>query len=940
MSLNASEHVLAYWQWFNSLEQLNTFEDKFQAVETDLKVAEPKIEIEGVSGDAWLCPFVLEHHEGHFPLIWLAVSISEEGQIKPHPKLTMPYAPEQWFNPLGKVGALLGKQEIFDGLLQREFAPIDELEPIACWSDYYQKACDVFKASQPELYEQWHNQKNQKGRIFSVSSLSADGPLSQLLFDDEQNQSVPPLEEAQALKLLPNLCQPSDKPAPGEIYPIVLQLLSLPEYTMQAVKTCAKSAHQALSTTLIASLQLTAVLEQKKTRVLWVTHEPNHCFQGKSAETALEEAKTWVEGGSRQELTGALIELFEKEVREGQKALECLTTVFGESKQALKQQKTQRATLQKRDELLEKEVVSLNKTLKQWRHALKRTWVKKVVDYVMGNNESVRTSEFIAEHAQGMNLKSDLTLEENITQVLRAKKVERTKIHRQLMHLSESIAAQEGGLQTWKKLKAEHPELSTDLTLYEAMTVVASKFSKLASLLPLRDPLHEEPFFECQYSSPNSLMSEVQGPFEWVIVQEGHEHYAHHLLPILNQAKRAVILGDFHLIQRSAVPHAMDYWLIQASLGKTSEEVFEDMQFSSKVLSQSSLLTQAQASSYYLETDPSGLVPVLPFELRHVDAHPDLMDYNLRHIHPTIKMHPIEGPGVQTLHVEGTMDSWCNKLEAQALVDYIEAHPHPDCCVVTLAFPQKQWLQQALGAKVPVYTLEECPLNCTQVLFSPVYTSSTPRPHPLDYGEHLIYRLMSTAVESLIFIGDLRIFDPITHSPTGHLARFLFSKDRQIKDVQVSYGQDTQAVEHEIASVLVRFEKSSSPLHLTSKTMSEQGLTSWLEFLQQNPVAQSMNVYLSSLTFGEQDYKNPQLQGLMQEIAKLGVSWFRVKNLHRNVIMNEQQMVESTHPWLTQRQATQRAWEYTNNISMMIETMKEVLEQARPIVFEEVVPSF
>lgn len=950
MSLNASENVLAYWQWFASLEKLRNLEHSCQMASMDCNQAEPKLEGSEVLGDAWICPFMIEHQGELLPLIWMPVTIQEDGLVLPHPKIPLPYAHLQLFDPLSPYGALLGKQEIFDDQLKHLFAPFDELEVPKNWQDFYQKTCELFQHIQAEKYEKWQQQfKSKVAVVEAVTDLPSEGPLNQCLLTERKEVSVSPPEDNFLEGRLGGLCQASTPITSSEILPIVLQLLTLPENTVQGVQGSIKSSAHELSTTLIASLALEALTGQKKTRVVWVNSAPDKAFvdrcQRLNQEQALDRAQEILnEEAPKKQTVDKLIELFERQLREAQKMIQSLPYAQPDAERDYQSRKLKRASLQKQDEQLESEVASLSKILKKWHLSKRRSMMKKIWDYVLGNTQSIRISEFIAKHAKGFKIQPHLSLEESMTQAMRAKKVERTKIHRQLMHLSEAIAQAEGGLQTWNSLKEQHVELQASSNTWESARYVLGLFPTIFDLAILADQLQEEPFFELTIVHPNELADISTALAEWVIVQEGHDLNGYQVMPLLQNAKRAIVIGDPYLKKSQGVSHEMDYWLVQGCLGPMTEELLEDRHYSGDILSQSSLFHIVEPRSYYLHTDPSGIVPILPFRCHQVYAQPELIHYYQHHLDTQVLISARKGDGIKTLHVEGQMQSnWVNALEAQAVLGCLQRNVSSSTCVVTLSHQQKLNIKTLLkDLPYEVYVLDECPLNqFDHIVFSPVYTHTTQRPHVLDCGDTMIYRLMSCARESLIIVGDLRIFDPTTHSPTGHLAKQLFAQERHLSDCPVAYGHNIEEVQRGEPSVLLQtLLETSQKIEMTSKTVNAAGLASLLTYLQQNPDrSQALTIYVGTLAFGEKGYKDPDVQSLLAELASLGVTWYRVKNLHANVIKTEKHCYESALPWLVVHSCAKSSvvWQHQDSLALRLQILASTLKEARLLPLEMIV---
>jgi hypothetical protein len=122
-----------------------------------------------------------------------------------------------------------------------------------------------------------------------------------------------------------------------------------------------------------------------------------------------------------------------------------------------------------------------------------------------------------------------------------------------------------------------------------------------------------------------------------------------------------------------------------------------------------------------------------------------------------------------------------NSIEVHQIINWLLtgplAHDHANTIVVTSFNAQKKLLRHLLaeaGIGCNVFTFYELPeTSVDNVIFSPVYTHLDRRPFLFDQGYSYFNSLFHRVNKILWIIGDLQIFDPKMHSPSGLLAKKL-----------------------------------------------------------------------------------------------------------------------------------------------------------------------
>jgi hypothetical protein len=147
------------------------------------------------------------------------------------------------------------------------------------------------------------------------------------------------------------------------------------------------------------------------------------------------------------------------------------------------------------------------------------------------------------------------------------------------------------------------------------------------------------------------------------------------------------------------------------------------------------------------------------------------------------KLHALNEPGES----KSAGNALINEQEATKIATWLKtdilSKELSQTAIITPFIMQKELIVAKLKAQnIYCEVLTFCELTEKQwsnIVFSPVYTQKDQRPFIFDQGEQLLYSITIRALHHLWVIGDLSIFDPKMHSPSGNLAKLLFEKERE-----------------------------------------------------------------------------------------------------------------------------------------------------------------
>lgn len=353
-----------------------------------------------------------------------------------------------------------------------------------------------------------------------------------------------------------------------------------------------------------------------------------------------------------------------------------------------------------------------------------------------------------------------------LSEKIRKCKTKRTNIHRNIVKVVEELNDRRQFQVEWQNwLQHNLPGITADIASVQA----AYGYKLLVMTLAywhqqnaLRDWLVINP--------------SAKQHFDYVLIDEAQTKMPQEVAAYLANATQALFLGNNqeHETSPAISPLAEERALAKHHLD--DEETIEQMHYKGMLIGTGNALTVALANTR---------APILALDAGLY--HPQIADYlGERQFEPLSQANPDEG--MHFLNIAGSVEKegllQSNELEAHTIVHWILNGPFKtkqhQIQIFTPFAAQQQFIQQQLqlaGLHCPVYDFAHLPNQVKEVvIFSPVYTQSCRRPFVFDRGEHHFYRMIARARRAFWVIGDKRIFDPKMHSPSGQLAKRLFSQ--------------------------------------------------------------------------------------------------------------------------------------------------------------------
>jgi hypothetical protein len=355
------------------------------------------------------------------------------------------------------------------------------------------------------------------------------------------------------------------------------------------------------------------------------------------------------------------------------------------------------------------------------------------------------------------NLINQESISKFIIDKMRHLKVQRTKIHQQLVENVEITASVRGTKERWLTWLKENVSAS-----YQSHNIISDVAYVQAH------------FGEKLYALVVTTMGTWQKveqikQGDLLIIEDANRLLPQEIVPMLAEVKTAIFLGDNQDISACASMSAMpEEWDLKAH-GLEDEECIEQLQYKGMLASTGNAFSVALANCAYQQLLEHGIY----------SANLSLSEHTVHEL----QYHTIQATGF----CEHKGNALINLGEATAIVKWMISGPLSkalnETVIVTLFPLQKEIILQQLqahGLACEVMTCYELPnRQWLNVVFSPVYTQKDSRPFIFDQGEHLLYSIIARAINNLWIIGDLGIFDSKMHSPSGHLAKRLFMKNKE-----------------------------------------------------------------------------------------------------------------------------------------------------------------
>lgn len=246
-----------------------------------------------------------------------------------------------------------------------------------------------------------------------------------------------------------------------------------------------------------------------------------------------------------------------------------------------------------------------------------------------------------------------------------------------------------------------------------------------------------------------------------VLIIENAEDISSFFAKDLFKYKKIIFLGDLSFKHPTTlVPYAIkEQLLIKNDLLEVADELPENILECAFILSENKL----------------SLTKPLNWQYNFYQCYCDLLSMPVVHDFPNnAVIEKIDTRGVKSLQQGG----YINKEEVSECCKLIKDLPKHEVAIYTTTKQQAKLIKASLSN--PVYVLD--PLEGDQqrykiVVLSLVFTLEDKGKLPFDAGGEVLAKLCRAVKEKLVLIGDLRLLDDKTHSPSGKLAKNLFSED-------------------------------------------------------------------------------------------------------------------------------------------------------------------
>ncbi len=768
--------LLSYRHWFACFEQLNkicwsdTSEHCEQVAIDDGKLTNHSSE----QKDLILSPCSFELRGVMIKPIWIRAIVQENGGLLPHPSFISPFVPNSYCDPRSPLGLVLNKKELVDMFVKQKFGDINELKSLN-WQQYLARIYELFELINPSLFLMNQSSFQLQRFVSEPSSVEPKGLAKQLIkipsFDDAiSTGSTHPLEVDDFI------ASPDIGKITSNFLEVALKVLQLPEGSVQTVEAPLASAIDSWLHTVVLSLAA------------------RHIGKLSALDIAVVGSSELVSELNQKQWLAKINLLFGKAFKKEEDAIEFLqarwqkeydfqckaTKAFQLTFDAAQNQHTikhkQLVDWQKEDEQLELQLEAFTESLELWRVKSQKSWLSKILRLFTGETKDRLKAEFLASRNISLNWDETKTLEDNLILKIRSLKVQRTKIHQQLMQLSSDLADMGSMLAIQKRCLERFPQLK-HLNGIEATREILTSHGEFATqcLKALLQSSSTNVKIQWLTLDQAEQWTEPKESFDWLFIAHGNTVSPISMQNILGASERVVILGDSKCQTTASVSVDVDCALAQHYQLVECEEELDDLQLYGQLLSQSSLYMIAKPHDFYQSFDPTGILPIEALQLRDSYAPLPFVSYFTDHLKIKQNFHTHAGL-LQFIEVEEDFSAefgWQNPSEVNALVEYYQACDH-DCVILTLSLTQKVLIEKALAAKglvAEVMLLDACHRRTHTILFSPVYSSKAPRPHYLDCGDSPLYQLMSLAANQLIFFGDPLLLNVKSHSPMGGLSK-------------------------------------------------------------------------------------------------------------------------------------------------------------------------
>ncbi len=700
-------------------------------------------------GFVWVAPFVGKKESSNelWVPLWIPLEI-KDSKLCLSPK-HLPWMPPAQFEALLGQSPFASQMHCFDDWLRFEWLTQDNTLVFENWSDAFEACQSLLN----ELSEnQWQERLSELGFSLSPQAIVFDEPMELVDSNALCNtfatiEDYQPKEQLSALECYAKaslLCghSPDKLPLTASEFEAAVHVLSLEEGELLAVKAPIGSDKEKFISSIVLSKIIDSVIHPKSLSNIALLNNGELSTYRISLKTQSEDhKKIYAEYLAAVTMVSDLAQLQEKYLEadyEGEQAEEFITE------------------LQQQDEDYEKQLVQLMQVQAEFQKKIARppllAWFlpKKKL-----RAEDLKTfSKAIAQE----NINEQEELAKAIFDQIRQNKVQRTKIHQQLVDVVELSAAAKGATARWHQWLTENIcGTMKNQSLAIQISAMQAHFGKQLFSWIVKD--------QGRWESAESI-----APGSFLIVMNANRMLPQQVLPFLRQASQALFLGDNQditaLPAMSALP---EEWELRGC-ALDDEEMIEQLQYKGLLPSTGNAFSVALANSAYQQFLDHGIT-ANKLSLMSDEA-------------PTLEYHAIN----VVSESEQKGNALINEAQAKFIADWLTTGPLnkslAETAIITPFPSQKETIKDYLVThhlQCEVMTFFELDhKQWTNVIFCPVYTSKDQRPFVFDQGDYLLYSLFIRATKNVWVIGDLSIFDPKMHSPSGNLAKVLFEKRDEI----------------------------------------------------------------------------------------------------------------------------------------------------------------
>ncbi|WP_337102018.1 AAA domain-containing protein [Paenibacillus sp. YIM B09110] len=447
-------------------------------------------------------------------------------------------------------------------------------------------------------------------------------------------------------------------------------------------------------------------------------------------------------------------------------------------------------------------------------------------------------------------------------------------------------------------------------------------------------------------------------------------------------AKKALIVGDILQIEPIwNIPVAIDVGNLMEYGVVNNEQVAFDFSSEKGITASggSVMLAARRKTKYTLSQHDGGM-----WLVEHRRCVPDIINYcnelaykgRLEPKRPSLSSYHL--PHMGYAHIPGDAKrkngSYYNEIEADAIVSWI--HRNQDLLVepyakdgtesksidqvvaiITPFFQQKKLILDKL-ARTELKAMKNITVGTVHalqgaerpvVIFSPVYDGNSASSLFFDAGVNMLNVAVSRAQDSFLVFGDMRIFDPLANTPSGLLARYLFtSEEQEIQNVEmplyfktrlalpVDHIQDLEGHRTILANSI---RTANKEVHIVSPFLSSNALDAdGLEAVCKEAIGRGIEivVYTDEALNKRHGLLFPHFIRATEMLTAWGVQVVITKRVHSKALWVDRDMlIEGSFNWLSAVRKPNSQWcRYETSLIFrgdkvleMIEKIKEDLEK-------------